>query len=57
MDLNYILGRHQLSVHRARAAATPEARHAHHGLATGYAGRIRSYQRAIGAQAQLADAL
>ena len=57
MDLNYLLGRHQLSLHRAGAAISPEARHAHRGLAVGYAGRIRSFQRAVGADALLADTL
>ena len=57
MDLNYLLGRHQQSLHRAGAAASPEARHAHRGLATGYAGRIRAYQRDIGARALLAESL
>ena len=57
MDLNYLLRRHQLSVHSAGAAATPEARHAHRGLASGYALRIRAFQRDVGAGAVLADAL
>ena len=57
MDLNYLLGRHQLSVHRASAAASPEARRAHRGLAVGYADHIRAFQRRLGAQAHLADAL
>lgn len=56
MDLNYLLGRHQFSLHRAGAAATPEARHAHRTFATGYAGRIRALQSAMGADARLADA-
>lgn len=55
MDLNYLLGRHQLSVHRAGAAASPEARYAHRGLAAAYAGRIRAFQRDIGARALLAE--
>ena len=57
MDLNYLLGRHQLSVHRAGAAASPEARLAHRGLAVGYAGRIRAFQSDLGAVARLSDAL
>ena len=57
MDLNYLLSRHQLSVHRGNAAASREARQAHRGLAAGYARRIRSFQRDVGAGASLADVL
>ncbi len=55
MDLNYLLSRHQYSAYRAQVAATPEARLAHRGLAAGYAGRIRAFQRDIGAVALLAE--
>lgn len=54
MDLNYLLFRHQLSVAAATTAACPSARHAHRGLANGYAARIRSYQTLVGADARLA---
>jgi len=40
MDLNYLLYRHQISLMRADSAASMEARHAHNGLARGYASRI-----------------
>ena len=55
MDLNYLLGRHQFSLHRSAAARSPEARHAHQGLAVAYAARIRSLQDALGATARLGD--
>jgi hypothetical protein len=55
MDLNYLLSRHQLSMHRAGSASSPEARHAHRGLAAGYAGRIRTLQTHLGARAILAE--
>ena len=56
MDLNYLLGRHQQSLHRSGAAATPEARRAHRGLAAGYAVTIRDFQRRVGALASLSTA-
>ncbi len=40
MDLNQLLYRHQVSLMCAQAAAGPEARHAHKGMASLYAGRI-----------------
>lgn len=40
MDLNYLLHRHQVSLMRADSAASPEARHAHRGLARTYAALI-----------------
>lgn len=49
MDLNYLLHRHQLSLMLGHAATSCEARRAHHGLAAGYAGRIRSLQQDLGA--------
>ena len=49
MDLNDLFSRHQLSLVRAGSAASVEARHAHRGLAHGYAGRIASFQRSVGA--------
>ena len=55
MDLNYLLTRHQISLHRSVAAPTREARHAHRGLADGYAQRIRAHQVGSGATARLAD--
>jgi hypothetical protein len=44
MDLNQLLYRQQVSLMRADAAASPEARHSHRGLARGYAERIRALQ-------------
>lgn len=37
MDVNYLLAREQISLIRATQSPTPEARHAHRGLARGYA--------------------
>lgn len=54
MDLNYILSRHQLSLVAADTAPCMAARAAHRGLANGYAERIRSFQRTVGATANLA---
>lgn len=56
MDLNYLLGRHQRSLLSAAFAVTPEARHAHRGLVTGYAIRIRALQAELGAAAYLSEA-
>ncbi len=56
MDLNYLLGRHQQSLHRSHAAASPEARRAHRGLTAGYAQTIRAFQQRVGAAATLATA-
>jgi hypothetical protein len=53
MDLNYLLGRHQHSLFRASSASTAEARCAHRGLASAYAGRIRELQDMLGATARL----
>lgn len=50
MDLNHLLHRHQISLMRASAAASPEARHAHRGLAKGYAARIRTLSLDLGAR-------
>ena len=41
MDINYLLMREQVSLMRARVAASIEARMAHEGLARGYAARLR----------------
>lgn len=54
MDLNYILCRHQLSLIAAETAACAASRFAHRGLARGYAERIRAFQKAAGADANLA---
>lgn len=48
MDLNYLLKRHQISLMRASAATSPEARHAHSGLARGYAARIADLRHGLG---------
>ncbi|MGK6356221.1 hypothetical protein ACMGDH_13475 [Sphingomonas sp. DT-207] len=48
MDLNYLLSRQQISLMRADAAASPEARVAHRSLAQCYADRIRTVQAGIG---------
>ena len=47
MDLNQLLYRQQVSLMRADAAASPEARHAHQGLARGYGDRIRLLQPSL----------
>jgi hypothetical protein len=44
MDLNLLFHRHQVSIMRSAAAACPEARLAHRGLAVGYAERIALLQ-------------
>lgn len=49
VDLNYLLYRHQVSLVRARDAASPEARHAHQGLVRGYAVRIAELRDALSA--------
>jgi hypothetical protein len=51
MDLNELFYRHQISVVRAAEAASPEARHAHRGLVSGYAARIATMQVDAGAPA------
>ena len=48
MNLNELFHRHQVSVMRAAAAASPEARLAHRGLAAGYAALIADLQRNLG---------
>lgn len=40
MDINYLLAREQISIMRANAAGSPEARLAHAGLARGYGARL-----------------
>lgn len=57
MDLNYLLSRHQFSIHRADTAVSPEARHAHRGMAQGYAGMIQALQLTLGARAVLIDTI
>lgn len=47
MDLNYLLYRHQVSLVRARDAASSEARCAHQGLVLGYARRITELRDAL----------
>jgi hypothetical protein len=51
MGLNYLLHRHQVSLMRADAAATTEARQAHRELASAYAERVDAEGRAAGATA------
>ena len=41
MDINYLLMREQISLMRAKAARSVEARKAHEGLARGYAAKLR----------------
>jgi len=45
MDLNYLYSRHQISLIKATSAKSPEARHAHQGLANLYADRINGTRR------------
>ena len=40
MDVNYLLAREQISLMRAAETASVEARHAHLGLARGYASAL-----------------
>ncbi len=56
MDLNYFLSRHQRSLFAAQSAACASSRHAHRGLADGYARQIRAFQENAGAGAVLAAA-
>ncbi|WP_294335799.1 hypothetical protein [uncultured Sphingomonas sp.] len=56
MDLNYLLSRHQISLMLAQSATTTEARHAHRGLATGYADAIHSARMVLGATGQMVGA-
>lgn len=56
MDLNYLLGRHQVSLMRAEATDCLSARHAHRGMARGYAAMIAEIQADTGAGAMLAEA-
>lgn len=55
MDLNYLLHRYQVSLIRALAAATAEARCAHHGLALGYRRRIAALRATMGAVTMTLD--
>lgn len=55
MDLNYLLFRHQVSLMRANAAQCSCSRRSHHGLAAGYAARIRVLQGALGVDAMLRE--
>lgn len=48
MALNYLLHRHQISLMRARSAASPEGRIVHRKLALLYAERIRGTTDALG---------
>jgi hypothetical protein len=50
MDLNYLLYRHQISLMRADSAASTEARHAHQGLARGYARRVAELREVLAAR-------
>ena len=50
MDLNYLLKRHQISLMQANSTDCREARVAHRGIARGYADRIASLQRELGAR-------
>lgn len=49
VDLNYLFHRHQMAIMQADAAASPEARVAHDGMARGYLRRIEAMQAASGA--------
>lgn len=53
MDLNYLLGRHQTSLIRARGASCTPSRRAHQGLADGYAARVNVLYEETGATARL----
>ena len=47
MDLNKLLFRHQLSLMKADAAGTPQARYVHMDSAESYAVQIRDFQRRL----------
>ncbi len=49
MDLNDLLHSHQVAQMRATNAASPEAAHAHRGLARGYERRIAELRDVLGA--------
>ncbi|WP_375272231.1 hypothetical protein [Sphingomonas sp.] len=53
MDMNYLLQRHQISLMRATAGASNEARIAHRGLARGYGERIATLRHTMGAETLL----
>ncbi|MBW6521990.1 hypothetical protein KZ810_00625 [Sphingomonas sp. RHCKR47] len=55
MDLNYLLHRHQVSLMRALAGDSSEARHAHRGLAHGYGTRIAALRATMGAAPSMLD--
>mgnify|MGYP003577264370 CR=1 FL=1 len=56
MDLNQLFHRQQVSLMRASAAACPEARIAHQGLAAGYAARIETLRGELNAEFPLREA-
>ncbi|WP_179640799.1 hypothetical protein [Sphingomonas guangdongensis] len=56
MDLNYILGQHQVAMHHAASATTPKARLAHQELAANYANCIRAFQASLGVRSSLVAA-
>ncbi|MDJ0278949.1 hypothetical protein QLH51_19360 [Sphingomonas sp. 2R-10] len=56
MDLNYLLHRHQVALMRVATAASPEAAHAHGGMARGYERRIESLRDLLGASGRMVTA-
>jgi hypothetical protein len=56
MDLNFLLGRHQVELMRAAAAASPEAACSHGGMARGYERRIASLRTLTGATGRMVAA-
>ncbi|MGN5375294.1 hypothetical protein [Sphingomonas hankookensis] len=53
MDLNYLLHRHQVALMRAATAASPEAAHAHGGMARCYERQIASQRDTLGASGRM----
>lgn len=54
MDLNYLFGRHQVSLMQEAAAKSVEARAAHRKLTSLYADRIDALQQSLGSTSVLA---
>ena len=50
MDLNYLLQRQQVALHRAQHAACDQSRHAHQDMADTYATRIAEVKADTGAK-------
>ena len=47
VDLNEMMHRHQVALYRADNGACEDSRHAHRGLADGYAAAIAAFKRGL----------